>query len=100
MQLQAITLPLAPVITMSNMMTQTIGKTLQANILASAWQGLIFIPAVIILPMFCGFLGVQLAQPIANVLTAALAVPICRSVFREMDEELRAIEAEKAAAQA
>ncbi len=95
-QLQAATLVFAPVITMSNMMTQTIGKTLQANILASAWQGLLFIPPVVILPHFIGFLGVQLAQPIANVLTAALAIPICRSVFRDMDRELAAIAAAKA----
>ncbi len=92
LQLQALTLPLAPVITMSNMMTQTIGKTLQANILAAAWQGLLFIPAVLILPHFCGFLGVQLSQPIANLLTAIIAIPICAKIFREMDEETQILQ--------
>ncbi|MGI6028151.1 MAG: MATE family efflux transporter [Candidatus Heteroscillospira sp.] len=92
LQLQALTLPLAPLITMSNMMTQTIGKTMQANILAAAWQGVLFIPAVLILPHFCGFLGVQLSQPIANVITAVISVPICVQIFREMDAAKSAVE--------
>ncbi|MGE4353493.1 MAG: MATE family efflux transporter [Oscillospiraceae bacterium] len=92
LRLQALTLPLAPLITMSNMLTQTIGKALQANILAAAWQGILFIPAVFILPPFLGFWGIQLAQPIANFLTAVIAVPICIGIFREMDEEMKGLQ--------
>lgn len=87
LRLQCLTLPIVPLIGMSNMMTQTIGKTMQANLLAAAWQGLIFIPLSMILPVFLDFLGVQLSQPIANLVTASIALPVIIKVFREMDTE-------------
>ena len=87
LRFQSLTLPLVPKIGMSNMFTQTIGKTRQANLLAAAWQGMIFIPLALVLPIFIDFLGVQLAQPLANCVTATLSVPICRAIFRQMDEE-------------
>jgi len=91
LRLQSLTLPIIPLIGMSNMMTQTIGKTMQANLLAASWQGMIFIPLALILPLFLDFLGVQLSQPLANIVTASIAFPVVRNVFREMDEETQSL---------
>lgn len=56
---------------------QSMGKALPAGILSISRQGLLLIPAILILPNFIGLEGVILAQPIADgltiVMTGALA---------------------------
>ena len=59
---------------MNNMMFQTCGYTSPASLLASARQGLFFIPAVMLLPLPLGLLGVQISQSISDLLAFALAV--------------------------
>ncbi len=66
------------------MMTQTMGKTFYASLLASARQGLFFIPAILILPEFFGVTGLQLAQPIADGFTFILTQVIVVMVVKEL----------------
>ena len=87
LRMQCVTFPLAAWIVMCNMMTQTIGKALPASFLAMARQGLFFIPAVLLLPRLFGIFGVELSQPIADVVSFAFAVPLEIGVLREMKEE-------------
>ena len=61
---------------LSNMMLQTVGKVLPASVLAMARQGLAFIPAVWILPVIWGVEGILLAQPVADLLSLAIALPL------------------------
>ena len=68
----------------SNMMTQSIGKTIPATFLAVARQGIFFIPTVLILPKFLGFFGVQITQCVSDLLSFACAVPIQLRVMGEM----------------
>lgn len=82
--LQCIALPLTGWVIMNNMMTQTIGKTFRASLLAAARQGIFFIPAILVLPGLAGILGIQLAQPIADLCAFLLAVILNRSVIKEM----------------
>lgn len=86
MRFQCGTFLLGGFVMMGNMMTQTMGKTLQASVLAAARQGLFFIPAVLILPRFFGATGVQIAQSVSEVLSFALAVPLIVGVLRGMDK--------------
>lgn len=72
---------------MSNMMLQSIGKALKASILAAARQGLFFIPLILLLPRIFGLFGVEVCQTVSDVLSFALAVPLCVSVLKEMREE-------------
>lgn len=72
---------------MSSMLTQTINKVRQATVLAMARQGLFFIPAVLILPHLIGALGIQLSQPISDVCSFALTIPLTVQVLREMKTE-------------
>ncbi len=85
LRLQCITFVTHSWIVLSNMMTQVIGKTLPATFLAAARQGLFFIPTVLILPLFFDVLGIQLAQPIGDILTFICAIPIQLKVLKEMD---------------
>ena len=65
-------------------MLQTIGRTRPATVLAMGRQGLFFLPFILVLPGFLGMLGVQLSQPLADLLTFVIAVPIQLRVLRQM----------------
>ena len=81
---QVIAFPLNAWIVMCNMMLQSIGKGLKASIVASARQGLCFLPLIFILPRFLGLFGVEICQAVSDVLTLAISVPIGVSVINEM----------------
>lgn len=87
LKLQCITLPFMGWVVMNNMMTQTIGKTFPATILAAARQGIFFLPAILILPLLFGITGIQLAQPAADILAFFLAVILNRSVMKELQQK-------------
>lgn len=87
---QCLTFPLVGWITLCNMMLQTIGKSFRASLLAMSRQGLFFIPAVLILPTFIGITGVEIAQPIADVCSFIIAIPLQLSVLREMSRQQKA----------
>ena len=54
---------------MSNMMLQTIGRTVPATFVAMARQGIFFIPLVWLLSLSpLGLLGVQMAQSVSDLL--------------------------------
>lgn len=84
---QCATLVLNGWIVMNNMMTQTMGKTFYASLLASARQGLFFIPILLILPRILGLFGIQAAQAAADILTFVLSVVLYRRVMGELAEE-------------
>nr|WP_326184477.1 MATE family efflux transporter [uncultured Oscillibacter sp.] len=71
-------------VTMSNMMLQTIGRTVPATFLAMARQGVFFIPLVWLLSHTLGLLGIQMTQAVSDCLTLACAIPIQWKVLREL----------------
>ncbi|MDR2516766.1 MAG: MATE family efflux transporter [Spirochaetaceae bacterium] len=72
---------------LSNMMLQTIGKPVEASLLAMSRQGLFLIPSVFILTSLFGMLGVQIAQPVADAGAFLFAIPITAKVWRGMKED-------------
>ena len=88
MRFQCVTFVTHSWIVLSNMMTQVIGRTVPATFLATARQGLFFIPAVLILSELIGVTGIQLAQPIADIGTLLCAIPIQIKILKEMDSKL------------
>ena len=54
----------------------------QASVVAAARQGLFLIPVVFILPNLLGLAGVEYAQPAADLLAFALALPMGLSVLK------------------
>lgn len=84
LRLQCLTFALNGWVMMSNMMMQTINRTGPATFLAMARQGIFLIPLLWALPPLLGMLGVQLAQPISDVITFAFAIPLQFKVLREL----------------
>ena len=71
-------------VVMSNMMLQTIGRTVPATFLAMARQGVFFIPLVWILSTALGIPGIQMTQAVSDCLTLACAIPIQVKGLREL----------------
>ena len=84
---QFIAYPLGAWVIISNMMLQTIRKSVRATILSSARQGLFFIPLIFILPRLLGLQGAEMCQAVADCLTFCLAVPLTCSVLSEMKRQ-------------
>lgn len=86
LQLQCLGLPLGAWTVMSNMMQQNCNETFKASFIAFARQGLFFIPAVLLLPKIgnLGFTGVQIAQPIADLITCIISIFMQRAVLRKL----------------
>ncbi|MBD5444154.1 MAG: MATE family efflux transporter [Lachnospiraceae bacterium] len=84
LRFQAIVFPLNAWIVMCNMMLQSIGKGLKASIVASARQGLCFLPLIFILPHFFALTGVEMCQMVSDIMTLAISIPIGLSVIKEM----------------
>jgi putative MATE family efflux protein len=74
---QCISFPLTGIVVMANMFLQNIRKTWPAVIMASARQGIFFLPALIVGHLVLGFLGVEIAQAVADALSFILALPLC-----------------------
>ena len=81
---QAVALPLSACIIISNMMLQATGKGVKASVTASARSGLFFIPLILVLPKLFGLFGVEITQAIADVLAAAVCIPLAMSELRKM----------------
>ena len=86
LRFQCLTLPTHGWIVMSNMMEQSMGKTLPATFLSIARQGLFFIPLVLILSTAFGTFGVQMTQACADVLTFLWAIPIHAYVLKHLKD--------------
>jgi putative MATE family efflux protein len=84
LRLQCIAFPFSAYIVGANMMLQTIGKPVKASIVAAARSGIFFVPAILILPMFFGLLGVQMSQAVADVCSLILSIPLVVTTLAEM----------------
>ncbi len=84
LRLQILTMPMQAWVIMVNMLTQSIGYGFRASIVAVGRQGLFLIPALLTLPKMFGVLGVQMAQPVSDVLTFVLASVIVSSILKEL----------------
>lgn len=81
---QCVTLFMMSWIVMSNMMLQTMGKTVPATFLAMGRQGIFFIPLVYLLSALFQMPGIQATQAAADVLTMLFAIPIQRNALRKL----------------
>ena len=71
---------------MSNMMEQSMNRTLPATFLSVARQGFFFIPLVLGLSAAFGVLGIQMTQMAADILTFLFAIPIHIHVLKTMEK--------------
>ena len=84
LRLNCISLPFMGFAIMCNMITQTMGKALEASIVATARQGLMLIPALFILRPILGLLGVQLATPVSDMASLIIIIPLTIKVLKQI----------------
>ncbi len=81
---QLIAYPLNAFSMTSNMLTQTCRYPWRANLLACARRGIFFIPTVLLLPIWFGLTGVEMAQFVSDILGFLLTVPIMIYTLRNL----------------
>ena len=81
---QCIAMPFVSLGVVSNMTFQSTGQSLIASVLSCARQGLFFIPLIFLLPSVWGLTGVEITQPVADVLTFVLCIPFDIVFFRKL----------------
>lgn len=87
LRFESFALPFVSFYIMNNMLTQTLGKSMRATILACARQGIFFLPALPILSSALDLLGIQLAQPTSELCSFLLACYFCKLTLRELKQE-------------
>lgn len=71
-----------------------LGKGTKGFILGACRQGICFVPVIILLPKFWGLNGILYAQPIADVLSAAITIFMALRLHRELTAVETAAEAQ------
>ncbi|MCR4742267.1 MAG: MATE family efflux transporter [Treponema sp.] len=79
---QAAFIPFHPLIVGTNMLMQSTRHVKQATFLSINRQGMFFIPAILILPVFFGLTGVEISQFVADVCSAICAIPFAIVFFK------------------
>ena len=74
------------VIISGNMMLQTAGRMGSASLIGIARQGLFLMPLLFLLTHFFGLTGLLIAQPIADVCTFFLALPLVSKFLHTLDD--------------
>lgn len=82
--MQCCTVPLNGFAMMSNMMQQTIGKTVIASFVAVCRLGLFLAPAALILAHCFGVPGVQAAQSVSDIISFIVTVPLQARILRSL----------------
>ena len=84
---QLMSIILVPISFIGNMLFQSIGKGGRALFLSCLRNGLCYIPVLLLLVPLLGLTGIQIAQPIADVLTACITLPFFLSFLRELKQQ-------------
>lgn len=67
--------------------SRTSARARDASVLSAARQGVFFLPLILILPHFLAQLGVQLSQPLSDLCTFILSIPMGIAILRELKEK-------------
>lgn len=86
---QCAAFPLVGLFTATGMLFQNIRMTFPATLLSVCRNGLFFLPALLLLPLYLDMRGVQMAQAVADVLTFALAVPYSVWINKKLKNDMR-----------
>ena len=82
---QCAAFPLVGIIVLSNMYLQNIRRVIPAVVVAMSRQGIFFIPLLFILESLAGIDGLLVAQPISDVISFALALPLSIAALKSME---------------
>ena len=85
---QCLVMPLIPFNVICNMTYQATRKKVRATLLSICRQGIFYIPLILLLPKYFGLTGLEVSQPIADVLTSLFSVPYFISIIRRLNKEI------------
>ncbi|WP_041384613.1 MATE family efflux transporter [Sphaerochaeta pleomorpha] len=83
---QCILMPFMAFNTLSGMLFQSTNHGAKSSVLALARQGIFFVPLIATLPKFVGILGIQISQPIADLLSVVLSLALVFPFMKELSE--------------
>ncbi|MBL7575929.1 putative efflux protein, MATE family [Peptoniphilus asaccharolyticus DSM 20463] len=72
---------------LATLMMQTIQMAFQSSVLSMLRMGLILIPIVAILPKFIGILGIQLAQPIVDIISFVCTLVVTKHLIDDLERK-------------
>ena len=81
---QLSTMPLNAFVMASNMLAQTCRMPWRANLLAMSRNGLFFIPAILILPHFFGYMGVAVSQSASDICAFMLTTVVMHYTLKSL----------------
>lgn len=84
LRLQSIAMPFIPLGIVCNMVFQAVGQSILSTFLAACRQGVFFLPAIFLFPKFFGIIGIELAQPLADMATLLTCIPFYIHFFKKM----------------
>ena len=87
LRFQLVALLFQPLTICSTMLFQSVGANLQATVMSFLRSGVFFMPTIVILSDFFGLFGIQVAQPIADVLAFAVALPMVALFLRKLPKD-------------
>lgn len=82
LKFQCYALPLITITVLCNMTYQAMDRPFCATFMASCRQGIFFLPAIYILPLMYGVRGIEVAQPVADIITALCCLPFVFYFFK------------------
>lgn len=83
----SLSLPFLPLSVITNMLFQVSGRPKESLFLSSCRQGIFFIPLIFILPRVLGITGLEICQPIANILSALISIPFLVKYFQDVKKK-------------
>ena len=86
---QCAAFPLVAMFTTTGMLFQNIRMTGPATLLSICRNGLFFLPALLLLPIWLGLQGVQMAQAVADFLTFLLCIPYAVWINRKLKNDMQ-----------
>ncbi len=72
-----------------NMLYQSIRKPMMSSFLSLLRSGLMFIPVLLFTTWRFGLLGIQISQPLADMLTGLCSIPFIVAFLRKKDEDMK-----------
>ncbi len=87
LRMQCAAMPFMPLGVACNMTFQAVGRPAMASFLAACRQGVFFLPLIWVLPKFYGIVGMEIAQPAADVATFLVCLPVIRHFLKSLKTE-------------
>ena len=80
---ECIVLFISPITLAASMMFQGAGENLTSSI--ASFLRCIFVPIILILPRFFGIYGIQLAQPVSDIISFIIVLPLIFGFFKKIN---------------